>query len=116
MNTVLNKKYNQKTHIGETNETAEDLVLMKKYLSEKILIKVNNQSKSILFLSKELEDNTLICYFKIENIKNIKTLEIDNSALFELSSDQQNIIQTTIYGDKESQLLTNDNHKMVMKF
>jgi hypothetical protein len=115
LNSILYKKYKQKTHLGEANETAEDVGLMKKYLAEKLLIKVNNQITIIQFVSKEMEGNTLISYYKIENIGKIKTLEIKNTTLFDLSSDQQNIFQTTIYGKKESQLLTVDNVIYLLK-
>ena len=32
LNDILKSKYNQKTHIGETSETPDDIVLMKKYI------------------------------------------------------------------------------------
>jgi hypothetical protein len=43
--------------------------------------------------------------------KKIKTFEVQNTILFDLNSDQQNIIQTTIYKKKRSFLLTTDNVK-----
>jgi hypothetical protein len=115
LNELLFKKYKVKTHFGETIEKPEDLVLLQKYLTEKITISINNQAKPLIFLSKETEENSVICYFKIENISKIKTFEIKNTALFDLSTDQQNIIQSTIYGKKESQLLTVDNPKTVLE-
>ena len=42
----------------------------------------------------------------IKEISKIKTLEVKNTALLELNSEQQNIIQSTIYGEKQSLLLT----------
>jgi hypothetical protein len=57
----------------------------------------------------------LICYFKIDNINKIKTFEIKNTALLDLSTDQQNIIQSFIYGKKESQLLTFDHPSVVLE-
>ena len=115
LNTALSKNFNQKTHISEENESENDLILMKKYLSEHFTIKVNGQPKNLTFLSKELDANVVICYFRINAIPKIKTLEIKNTALLDLNSDQQNIIQTTIYGKKESLLLTNNNFTGTIK-
>jgi hypothetical protein len=115
LNAIMYKKYKQQTHFGESNEKPEDLVLMQKYLSEKVVFMINNQPKKMFLISKELEDNSLICYFKIDNINKIKTFEIKNTALLDLSTDQQNIIQSFIYGKKESQLLTFDHPSVVLE-
>jgi hypothetical protein len=111
LNAVLKSKFNKETHLGAANESEEDVVLMKKYLLEKFSIKVNGNPKAINYLSKELEANVLICYYNIKEIKKIKSIEIQNTALFELNSEQQNIIQTNIYKKKKNLLLTSDNVK-----
>ena len=67
------------------------------------------------FRSKEIEDNVLICYFRITDIPKITKLEIENSALTELNPDQQNIIQANISGEKQSLLLTSENFKGMLK-
>ncbi len=116
LNAVLRFKYNKKTNISENFATPEDIELMKKYLSENIFIKVNGISKPINYLSNESESNVLICYFNIKEISKIKTLEIKNTALLELNSEQQNIIQIAILGKKKSMLLTTNNQKEIILF
>jgi hypothetical protein len=106
LNEVLYKKYNKKTFLGESNESPEDIVLMKKYILENFSLKVNGQQKNINYLSNELEGNVLICYYNIKEISKIKTLEVKNTALLELNSEQQNIMQSNIYGEKQSLLLS----------
>lgn len=115
MNDVLFLNYKQKTHIGEKNESSEDVLLMKKYILDHFSIKVNGQQKTINYLSKEMEGNVIICYYNIKEVSKIKTLEIQNTVLLDLTSDQQNIIQTKINEKKQSLLLTNDNVKGVLK-
>ena len=106
LNEVLYKKYNKKTFLGESNESLDDIDLMKKYISDNFYLKVNGQQKPINYLSKELEGNVIICYYNIKEISKVKTLEVKNTALLELNSEQQNIMQSTIYGEKQSLLLT----------
>jgi hypothetical protein len=115
LNDVLLKKYNQTTFLGEQKESAEDVGLMKKYLLENCIIKVNGQQVAINYLSKEMEGNVVICYFNSKDISKIKTIEIKNTALFELDAEQQNIIQTTIYGKKQSLLLVSERPSGVIK-
>ena len=106
VNAVLYKKFGKKTFLGEKNESQEDVNLMKKYILDNFSLKVNGQLKPINYLSKEIEGNVIICYYNIKDISKIKSLEVKNSALIELNSEQQNIIQSTIYGEKQSLLLT----------
>ena len=106
VNAVLYKKYGKKTNLGEKNESQEDVNLMKKYILDNFSLKINGLLKPINYLSKEMEGNVIICYYNIKDIPKIKTLEVKNSALIELNSEQQNIIQSTIYGEKQSLLLT----------
>jgi len=115
LNNVLTKKYNYNIHIGEKNGTENDVVLMQKYITDHFSLKVNGEQKRIIFLSKELEGNVVICYFKCKDIAKIKTLEVQNTCLFELDSEQQNIMQSTIYGIKKSILLTGDTIKGMLK-
>lgn len=115
MNDVLFLNYKQKTHIGEKNESPEDVFLMKEYILNHFSIKVNGQQKNVNYLSKEMEGNVIVCYYNIKEISKIKTFEIRNTVLLDLNSDQQNIIQTKINGKKQSLLLTNDNVKGVLK-
>lgn len=115
VNAVLYKKFGKKTFLGEKNESQEDVNLMKKYILDNFSLKVNGQLKPINYLSKEMEGNVIICYFNIKDISKIKSLEVKNSALIELNSEQQNIIQSTIYGEKQSLLLTEETLSGMLK-
>jgi hypothetical protein len=116
LNEALLKNYKQKTFLGETNESAEDIALMKKYLLENFSIKVNGQPKTINYLSREFENNVIICYFNVKDATKIKTIEIRNKALFDFFDDQQNIIQANVSGRKQNLLLTADNSSGVLKW
>ncbi|MBY0487766.1 MAG: hypothetical protein K2P85_11355 [Flavobacteriaceae bacterium] len=115
LNDALEKKYHKKYFIGTDRETPEDEVAMKKYLSEKFILKLNGTAKPMSFLSKEVDTNVLVCYFKITDVSKINKLEIENSALTELNDEQQNIIQANITGEKQSLLLTSENFKGMLK-
>lgn len=115
INDALEKKFHKKTYIGEKNESTEDENLLKKYLSEKFLLKVNGEKKLLTFLSKEMENNVLICYLNIREISKIKTLEVENSIITEIYDEQQNIIQANFNGEKKNLLLTSETIKGMLK-
>ncbi len=115
MNKALEDKYSKKTHLGEENESIEDVALMNKYLVENFSIKVNGENKTYHFLSKEIENNVIIGYYSIKNIPKINSLEVQNTVLLDQGFDQQNIIQSKLYGEKNSLLLTNSTIKGVLK-
>ncbi|HMI06686.1 MAG TPA: DUF6702 family protein [Flavobacterium sp.] len=114
LNDALFRKFHVKTNLGEKNESAEDIALMKKYIIQNFSIKINGESKAINYLSREFENNVTICYFNVKDAAKPKTLDIQNTALFDLFPGQQNIIQTTVSGKKQSLLLTSDNKNGVL--
>lgn len=115
INESIEKKYNKKSYLASEKETPEQVELLKKYIAEKFVIKVNGQQKPMIFLSKETEDNVLICYLKITDVAKITSLEIENSMIMENHFDQQNIIQANFNGNKRSLLLTSENFKGMLK-
>ena len=115
LNSALEKKFRVKSNIGFSQETPQEEANLKKYLAEKFIIKVNGVSKPMTYLSKELEANVMICYFRISEISKINSLEIENSLLMEWNSDQQNIIQANLNGEKQTVMLTSDNYKRTIK-
>lgn len=108
LNNALEKKHKRKFTIGEKTETPEQVALMQKYLIENFDIQVNGKSRPLNYLSNEIESNVIICYFNIREVSKVKTLRISNKILFDLVTEQQNIIQTTVNGQKKSLLLTYD--------
>lgn len=115
MNKALENKYGKKTHLSEKNETKEDVELMNKYIAENFTIKVNGKLQTIDFVSKNIDNNVIIGYYKIPAIAIIKTIEVKNTVLMDLFPEQQNIIQSKINGEKENLLLTIDNPKGKLK-
>lgn len=117
LNNGMEKKYHQKTFVGTDKETQADVDLLKKYLAENFIIKINGQSKNISFLSKEVESNdVLVCYSRIKDIDKLKTIEISNTVLVDWNSEQQNITHISAFGTKKSILFTESSRTEVLKY
>lgn len=115
LNAALQKTYHVTTHLGEESESLSDIELMKKYLQERFVITLNTRPVLMQYLSNEKENNVIICYYKVVGVTKIKSLEIKNTALFEVDTAQQNIIQLNFFQKKQNLLLTADNVKGLLK-
>jgi hypothetical protein len=116
LNNTLEKKYDKKFNLGSEKESAEELILVKEYLAKHFSIKVNNQVKPMNFLSKELDDDVLVCYWNIKGISKINSLEIYNTVLTDLFPEQKNLVHITVFGLKNSILFTNSTSTEVLKY
>ena len=116
LNSAVGKKYSKKINLGSENESLDDINFLKKYFSEKFYIKVNGQTKPILFLSKEMEGDVLICYFSVKEIQKINSLEIYNAVITEGNAEQQNIMHFNVSGVKNTLLFTESTSKGMLKY
>ncbi len=113
---AIEKKYNKKTFLGTEKESSESVELLKKYLSQKFTLQVNGQAKPMIFISKEMDGDVLVCYFKITDISKIKTIEIYNSVLTECFAEQQNIVHVLALDSKKSILFTESSTKQMLNY
>lgn len=113
---ALEKKHGKKFFLGTNKETPESLELFKKYLAESFSLKVNGQSRTMNFLSKEMDGDVLVCYLSIRDISKIKDVEIYNSILTDCFAAQQNIVNITAFNIKKSFLFTETSTKEVLKY
>ena len=108
LNAALEQEFKTKIHLGEKTETAQDVAFLQKYMDKHLKVAIDGKEKKILFLSKEMENNVLIIYLKISDVKKMSSIKIYNNALLELYADQQNIMQTNFYSNKKNYIFTGD--------
>jgi hypothetical protein len=116
LNKALEKKYKKKLFLGSDKESAEELILLRKYMNENFSVKVNGRAKTINFLSKEIDDDVLICYWNIKEIAKINSLEISNSVLLDWNAEQQNITHVNVLGIKKSILFIASSTKEMLNY
>ena len=116
LNQAVGQQFHQKTHIGEKEEGPQDEALLQSYFTSHFSVKVNGQAKSMQYLSKERDENVVVCYFRITDVPKVISLEVTNSALTELYPDQQNMIQAKVGESKQTLLLQAGQVKGMLKF
>lgn len=116
INKALETKHKKKISIGDEKESTEDLKLLKDYLAKNFSIKVNGQLSPINFLSKEIDGDEIVCYSNIKGVSKINSLEIYNTVLIDYFADQQNRVNVTVSGEKNSFLLTSSLTSKVLAY
>lgn len=115
LNLALEKKYGRKVFLGSEKESLEDQQTLKKYFTENLMIKINGEPQPIIFLSKEMDGDILICYSRIVSVAKLQSAEITNTILTNWNSEQQNILHFNAFGKKETFLFTPSNKTEVLK-
>ncbi len=108
LNEGLKNKFHKNTYLGTDKESPEDVVLMQKYIADNFKITIDGKLMALNYLSKELDDTILVCYFNIKEVKSVKSVRIENSVLTDIFPDQQNIIQYNNDGNRHNLVLTNN--------
>ena len=68
------------------------------------------------FIGKEYKDDIAYCYLEIVNISEVKSIEVKNRVLFDVFTDQQNIVRLKINDKNKSFLLIPDNDNCLLNF
>lgn len=113
---LLQERYDESITLDSENETKMVEDYMNRYLQDKLRVKVNGESVNFKFLGKEYKDDITYCYLEIENISEIKSIEVTNKALFDVFPDQQNIVRLKLKNKNKSFLLTPSKEKCLLNF
>lgn len=104
---ALRREGKDKLHLCTAKESAEAESYMEAYLREHFKIKVNGQAVNYNFLGKEPSEDyqAAWCYVEVENVTELKEIEIVNDLLMEVFDDQKNVIQLIGPNKKKGVLL-----------
>lgn len=97
----------------EENKMADKF--LEGYIRQKFTVWVNEEEKAYSYLGKEYENNEVFFYLELKNISDIKTIEVENSMLFEEFEEQQNFIKLKIENVQKTFILVKANNKEKLK-
>jgi hypothetical protein len=102
--------------LGTTKETEEDVVLLEKYILQKLKISVNGAPVALDYLGIEYDIDLVKSFIEVAGVKEFKSVEIEFKALTEIFTEQQNIIHFKTSEKRKSLILDIDNPKGVLNF
>lgn len=114
--TLIRQRYDETIILAETDEPEIVDEYMKRYLEDKLKIKINEKTYKFNFLGKEYKEDITYCYLEIENVKDIKSVSVVNRILFDVLPDQQNIVRLKMLDKNKSFLLIPENDECMLNF
>lgn len=100
---------------SEPADTAQNQ-LVENYFRSKLKFEIDGKKAPLKFVGKTTDNDMLVVYFEIEQLKKVKTIVVTNEVLFEMFEEQQNIIRTQINNQKKSFILISQDRSKVLNF
>lgn len=99
---VLTKNY--KTKVDLINPPDQDAMdkLVSHFIRANLHIKADKQSLNLSYLGYERDNDAIYSYFQVEQLPSVKTLDISNTVMYDLFTDQINLMHVTVGGKRKS--------------
>ncbi|RFN59854.1 DUF6702 family protein [Marixanthomonas ophiurae] len=112
---VLQQRYNPSISIT-TKETQNDIEYLKKYILQKLNVKVNGKPAKLNYIGREYDIDIVNVYIEISGVKELHSVEVKNEVLMDLFDEQQNIIHIKTPENRRSFILDSHNIKDMLNF
>jgi hypothetical protein len=101
---ALGKQGKTSLSVGTEKEKAGVNDLITKYLQQNFNLTINNKKTALSFVGKEAtaDRQALWMYLEVKDVKNIKTLTVENKVLTEVHADQRNMVQVIVPSKKSN--------------
>jgi hypothetical protein len=99
---ALEKQGHKSLFVGTEKEKSNANELITNYLQQGFGLTINGNKKAFSFVGKEIttDRQALWIYLEVKNLKNIKSLTVENKVLTEVHSDQKNMVQIMVPSKK----------------
>ena len=107
-----------KTHVDLLcpRDKAEMDKLISGYIKAHLQVVSDGALLNLQYVGYENDEEAVWCYFQVENVAKIKTIDINNNLLFEYKKQQTNLLHVTVNGITKSTRLNNPESKVSFKF
>lgn len=113
---LLRQNYDKTINLDDDKKAPIVDAYIKKYLAERIKIKINGKDVDFNFVGKETDLDVMKVYLEIEGIKEIHSFQITNKVLFDLFDEQQNMVKLKINALFKNYMLSSQNDNAVLNF
>lgn len=113
---VLRARYGENIKLASVNESEENATLIKRYILNQWIIKNNGKVLELNYLGHKYDIDQIKIYIEVPLRKAPEILFFENKTLFDLTSEQQNIIHVKMGDERKSLLLFSENPNGVLNF
>lgn len=72
------------------------------YANSNLVVSVNGNKVALSYIGFQTSDKSTRLYFKIDNVQDIKEIQVNNTMLIETFNDQQNLVTFDVNGVRKS--------------
>ena len=76
--------------------------LISDYIKRHLQLKADNKAVNLSYLGFEIDYDAVNAYLQVDNIAGVKKIEVDDSLLHDMFSDQISIIHVIVGGKRQS--------------
>ncbi|MBS1636962.1 MAG: hypothetical protein JST26_13675 [Bacteroidetes bacterium] len=113
---ALRKTTGKPVDLLNPKDKAEMYALLRDYIKKRFTLKINGNISDIHLLGYEKEEDAVWIYMQTSKVKKPKTVDIDNSLLFDYLPQQIQIVHVTVGDSKQSAKVTNPDHIFSFRF
>lgn len=113
---VLKKNYKQAADLSNGKQQAQNDKLVSDYFLKHFSLSTDGKTATVQYIGYEKIKESIYCYFEVPNIASLKKLDLTNSILQDLNTDQINIMHVQINGSRKSYKLDYPNKHASFNF
>lgn len=102
---VLAQNYQKKVDLINPPDKAAMDTLVKKYVTSHLFISADGKPVKLTYLGFERDSEAVYSYFQVDDISSVKKIEITNKLLYDLFTDQLNLMHVIVEGKRKSSKL-----------
>lgn len=113
---ILRKNNKVKIDLLAPRDKKSMEALVNNYIQQHLKIKVNEKPTQLQFVGYEQNEETIQSYFQVDEVKLIKSIEVQDNILYEYKTEQISIIHVIVNGKRKSTKLNNPDDKQIFSF
>ena len=99
---ILKKNYKTTVDLTAQSQQAQNNRLVSDYFTRHLGLSIDGKPVRLSYVGFEKESESAFCYFEVPNVPALKTLQVSNSILQDLTSEEINIMHVTVNGTRKS--------------
>lgn len=113
---VLEKAYKHALDITTEKDKALFDKLVPDYINKHFSLTVDGKSVKLNYVGYEKEKESVYCYFEVSNLAAVKRFDVTNNLLYDLTTEQINIMHISVNGKRQSAKLNHPDTKAQFQF
>lgn len=113
---VLSQNYKTKVDLINPPDRPAMDKLVSDFIQKHLTIKADGKAAQFSYLGYERDSDVIYSYFQVDNITSVKKMEITNHLMYELFTDQINLVHVIVNGKRKSVKLDYPEKKASISF